>query len=150
MRSVPFIHRLKNLKSPKNYLKSLRYTLRANPLKSSISSIFTPSKITLHYTKILSNPYKLRLQSNSAKNHTQSTKFHLTNHQKSNIKITQNTSKINTFQLHQTHKQYHSIEVIFFTIKFISNSYQKTTLTSNPQTTKQPYITKHSIPEIII
>ena len=82
--------------------------------------------------KILSTPYKIRLQSNSTKNHTQSTKFHLTNNQKFNIKIIQNTSKINTFQLHQTHKQYHSIEVIFFTIKLISNSHQKITLISNP------------------
>ena len=84
------------------------------PTKSSISPIFTTPKITIIPPKYLSNPYKLRFQSNSAKNHTQSTKFHLTNHQKSNIKIIQNTSKINTFQLHQTHKQHCSIEVIFF------------------------------------
>ena len=100
--------------------KPLRYRLRSNSTKSSISPLFTPSKITTYNPKIPSKTYKLRLQSNSAKNHTQSTKFHLTNHQKSNIKITQNTSKINAFTLHQTHKQHHSIEVIFFTIKFTS------------------------------
>ena len=118
--SVPSIYRLQNLNFLPKYPKLLRYTLRANPLKSSISPLSTTPKITTYHPKILSNPYKLRLQSNSDKNHTHSIKFHLTNHQKSNIKITQNTSKINTFQPYQTHKQHYSIEVIFFTIKFTS------------------------------
>ena len=130
----------------KKYPKSLRYTLRANPVKSSISPISTTPKITTYHSKITSTPYKLRLQSNSTKNHTQSTKFHLTNHQKSNIKITQNTSKINTFQLHQTHKQYHSIEVIIF---YNQTHIKKTTLTSYPNNKTTIHHTKHSLPEII-
>ena len=110
---------------PKNELsklKSLRYTLRANTLKSSISPLFTPSKITILTPKIPSNPYKSILPSNSTKNHTQCTKFNLTNYQNQSQKITQNTSKINTFQSHKIHKQYHSGEVVFFYIKI---SYQK-------------------------
>lgn len=77
----------------------------------AFSPLFTPSKITSYHPKITSKPYKIRLQSNSTKNHTQSTKFHLTNHQKSNLKITQNTSKINTFTLQHKSKFHSSIEV---------------------------------------
>ena len=91
-----------------------------NPTKSSILQLFTTPKIAILTPKIPSNPYKIRLKSNSTQNHTQSTKFYLTNYQKSNLKITQNTSKTNTFQPYQIRKQHHYIEVIFL---ISSNSY---------------------------
>ena len=102
----------------KNHPKqSLRYTLRQNPLKSSISPLFTPSKITTIPPKTTSNPYKSILHSNSTKNHIFNNKISPHKPPKSNHKITQNISKINTFQPYQIHKQHYSIEVIFFIIK---------------------------------
>ena len=110
-----------------DYHFRVRYPLRANPTKSSISPLFTSQKITTISPKIPSNPYKSILLSNSTENHIFNKE---TTHQKLSIydsKITQITSKINTFSLYQIHKQYHSIEVIIFIIKFISNSHQKST-----------------------
>ena len=93
---------------------SLRYPLRANPTKSSISPLFAPSKITIIPSKILSNPWKIRLQSNSIENTIFNKEI---KHKKPSIynpSIQQITSKINTFQQCQIHKQHHSIEVIIF------------------------------------
>ena len=68
-------------------------------LKNQCFSPFRHRQKSPHTTqKHLSNPYKIRLQSNSTKNHIQSTKFHLINYQNHSPKIIQNTSKINTFQ----------------------------------------------------
>ena len=93
---------------------SLRYPLRANPLKSSISPLFTSSKTTTISPKIPSNPWKINLLSN----YTENTIFNKEiTHQKPSIynpSIQQITSKINTFQPYQIHKQHHSIEVIIF------------------------------------
>ena len=60
------------------------------------------------------SPYKIRLQSNSTENIIFNKEI---THQKPSIhisSITQNTSKINTFQSYQIHKQHYSIEVIIF------------------------------------
>ena len=103
----------------------LRYPLRQNIEKSSISPLFTSSKIIKITFKITSNPYKLRLLSNSTENRIHNKE---TTRQNSSIYISsiiQITSKINTFQPYQIYKQYHSIEVTFFTSKFyIKNLYQ--------------------------
>ena len=125
----------------------LRYSLRQNDHFTPFLPILITLKSSISPSKIHSNPYKLRLQSNSTENNIFNKEI---THQKPSTYISsiiQNTSKINTFQLYQTHKQYHSIEVIFFTIKFISNSYQKnnTHIYPNNQTN-----TKHFLPEIII
>ena len=90
----------------KNHPKqSLRYTLRQNPLKSSISPLFTPSKITILTPKIPSNTYKLRLQSNSTKNPIFNNKKHFTNHIKSNLKISQTPVK-STLLLSNTNQNF--------------------------------------------
>ena len=76
----------------------VRYRLRQSPLKSSISPLFTPSKITTIPPKIPSNPYKSSTFSNSAENTIFNKEI---TYQKPSIYISsiiQNTSKINTFQ----------------------------------------------------
>ena len=99
--SVPSIYRLKNSKNNQNHFD----THFDKPQQNQAFHPFSPhQKITQYHSKIISNPYKSRLQSNSTKNRTQSTKFNLTNYQKSNLKINQNTSKINTFQSRKIHK----------------------------------------------
>ena len=100
--------------------KPLRYPLRQNPLKLSISPLFTPSKITTIPPKILSTHWKIRLLSNSTENTIYNKEITLQNQLIYNSKITQNTSKINTFTQHKIYKQYNSIEVIFFIIKITS------------------------------
>ena len=47
---------------------SLRYPLRANPLKSTLSSLFTSSKTTTITPKIPLNPWKIKHQPNSVEN----------------------------------------------------------------------------------
>ena len=98
----------------------LRYPLRANPLKSSISQLFTPSKITTIPPEIPSTHWKIRLLSNSTENTIYNKEITLQNQLIYNSKITQNTSKINTFTQHKIYKQYNSIEVVFFIIKITS------------------------------
>ena len=146
MLSVP--HPYFDLKMDFRSSKSLRYTLRANPLKSSISPLSTTPKITIIPPKILSNPYKIRLQSNSTKNYTQSTKFHLINHQNpiskslktpvksilfNHIKLTNNTTLSKSY---------------FFTIKITSKLISKNNThiksTNNKKTTI--HHTKHFLP----
>ena len=113
------------------------------------SAISTSPKIIKNIFKIPLNPYKIRLLSNSTENIIYNNEI---THQKPSIhisSITQNTSKINTFPSHQIHKQYHSIEVIIFIIKFISNSHQKSTpnnISSHYHLITSP---SHSLPAII-
>ena len=95
----------------------LRYTLRQNAHFTPFSPIPTTPKITTIPPKTTSNPYKSILHSNSTKNHIFNNKISPNKPPKSNHKITQNISKINTFQPYQIHKQHYSIEVIFFIIK---------------------------------
>ena len=76
-------------------------------------------KSPLSHQKYLSSPYKIRLQSNSTKNHIFNKEITHQNTPIYNSSIPQNTSKTNTFSQRKIHKQYHSIEVIFFVIKFI-------------------------------
>ena len=102
--------------------------------------------------KILSNPYKIRLQSNSTENRIYNKEITPLNKLIYKSKIPQNISKINTFTQHKIHKQHHSIEVIIFYhqiyIKLISkNPYQLIshhTITQLHQTTPS-----HSLPVII-
>ena len=68
-------------------------------------------KSPVSHPKIPSNPYKLRLQSNSTENPIFNNKKHFTNHIKSNLKISSNTSKINTFTLQHKSKFQSPIEV---------------------------------------
>ena len=105
----------------------VRYPLRQNIEKSSISPLFTSPKITTITPKILSNPYKLRLLSNSTENTIYNKEITLQNQLIYNSPTTQNTSKINTFQQYQVYKQHHFIEVINFIIKFILNLHQEFT-----------------------
>ena len=83
----------------------------------AILPILTQLKITTIPPKTTSNPYKSILHSNSTKNHIFNNKISPHKPPKSNHKITQNISKINTFQPYQIHKQHYSIEVIIFIIK---------------------------------
>ena len=75
----------------------LRYPLRQNPLKSSVSPFFTLSKITTLTPKIPSNPYKIRFPSNSTENSIFNKEITLQNQHIYNSSIAQITSKINTF-----------------------------------------------------
>ena len=108
--------KLSNLtqKSP----KSLRYPLRANPLKSTFSPLFTHPKISKIMPKHPSNPWKINFLSNSLKNQYFLKKFYQINLIFFHFKNSLNTTKINTFTLHSNHKIYHFIEVMFFTHHF--------------------------------
>ena len=85
-----------------------------------ISPILTQSKITILTQKIPSTPWKIKLLSNSTENTIYNKEITLQNQLIYNSKITQNTSKINTFTQHKIYKQYNSIEVVFFIIKITS------------------------------
>ena len=100
--------------------KPLRYPLRQNPLKSSISPLFTSSKITTIPPKILSTHWKIKLLSNSTKIPIYNKEITRQNTHIYNSSIQQNTSKINTFTQYKIYKQYNSIEVVFFIIKISS------------------------------
>lgn len=94
---------------PKYFIQNLskqplRYPLRANPLKSSISPLSTTPKITTYHPKIPSKPYKIRLQSNSTKNHIFNKEITHQNTPIYNSSIPQNTSKTNTFSQRKIHK----------------------------------------------
>ena len=116
----------------------VRYPLRANPLKSSISPLFTSSKITTIPPKILSKPYKIRLQSNSTENTIFNKEI---THQKPSIynsSIIQNTSKINTFHYTQSANNIHLSKSYFLSL----TPYQKFTSTHQDHTTHQSQSTK--------
>ena len=88
------------------------------PWKINVFRYFNITKNHLIPPKIPSNPYKIRFPSNSTENTIYNKEITLQNQLIYNSKITQNTSKINTFTQHKIYKQYNSIEVTFFTSKF--------------------------------
>ena len=84
------------------------------PTKIKHFTTFTALKNIKTTFKIPSNPYKSSTFSNSTENTIFNNEI---THQKPSIYISsiiQNTSKINTFQSYQIHKQHYSIEVIIF------------------------------------
>ena len=110
----------------------LRYPLRQSPLKSSISPLFIPSKITTLTQKIHSNPYKSNTFSNSPKNTIFNNKT--TSHKPPKIQSQNltNTSKINTFTIQYKSKFHTSIEVQNLSHHKSHNEHnQKFTLISN-------------------
>ena len=114
------------------------------------SPIFTPSKITTIPPKTPLSPYKIRLQSNSTKNHIFNKEI---THQKTSIYnslITQNTNKSNTFHYTQSANNIHLSKSYFLLL----TTYQKFTSTHQDHTTHQSqstkqYHTPHSLPAII-
>ena len=112
-------------------------------LKNQCFSPFSISpKIIKNSFKIPLSPYKIRLLSNSTENTIYNNEI---THQKPSIhisSITQNTSKINTFQSYQIHKQHYSIEVIIFYHQIHIKLTSKVILISyiNNQTTPIPNI----------
>ena len=111
--------------------KSLRYSLRANPLNSSISPLFTPSKITILTPKIPSNHWKSSTFSNSTENIIFNKEIIHKNISINNSEISQNTSKINTFTLQHKSKFHTSIEVQNLSHHKSHNEHnQKITITS--------------------
>ena len=128
----------------------LRYPLRQNLEKSSISSLSTPSKITTIPPKIPSNHWKISILSNLTENTIFNKEI---THQKPSIYnslITQNTSKSNTFHYTQSANNIHLSKSYFLSLtpyqKFTSTHQDHTTHQS--QSTKQ-YHTPHSLPAII-
>ena len=91
-------------------------------LKSNVFSFSVSPKIEELPFKIVLTIEKIRLLSKSTKNHTQYTNIHFVNYQSHCQKITQNTSKINTFSLRSTNK---TISFYRSHIFLLSTTYQK-------------------------